>query len=82
MELSLATMPTWKAFLCELFLYAVLLLGYFLFVLHYLGGWFKELFDQHRDWFAVAALTVMITQTVGLEIVCSFLIRLTRPKKN
>jgi hypothetical protein len=74
-------LPSWKAFLFELLLYAILLVAYFAFVLHYLGGWFKELFDHDRRLFAVMALVVMIGQTVVLEIVSSFLIWLLRVKK-
>ena len=75
-------LPSWKTFLLELSLYAILLVAYFAFVLHYLGGWFKDLFDHDRRLFAVMALVVMIGQTVGLEIVSSFLIWLLRRKKN
>jgi hypothetical protein len=75
-------LPSWKTFLFELLLYAMLLVVYFAFALHYLGGWFKELYDHDRDLFAVMALVVMIAQTVGLEIVSSFLIWLLRRKKN
>jgi hypothetical protein len=74
-------LPSWKTFFLELLLYAVLLVAYFAFVLHYLGGWFKELYDHNRDLFAVMALVVMIVQTVGLEIVSGFLIWLLRRKK-
>jgi pilus assembly protein TadC len=74
-------LPSWKTFFFELLLYAVLLVAYFAFVLHYLGGWFKELYDHDRDLFAVMALVVMIGQTVGLEIVSGFLIWLLRRKK-
>jgi pilus assembly protein TadC len=75
-------LPSWKTFLLELLLYAILLVAYFALVLHYLGGWFKELYDHDRDLFAVMALVVMIAQTVGLEIVSSFLIWLLRRKKS
>jgi hypothetical protein len=75
-------LPSWKTFLLELLLYAILLVAYFALVLHYLGGWFKELYDHDRDLFAVMALVVMIAQTVGLEIISSFLIWLLRRKKN
>lgn len=74
-------LPSWKTFFFELLLYAVLLVAYFAFVLHYLGGWFKELYDHNRNLFAVMALVVMIGQTVGLEIVSSFLIWLLRVKR-
>jgi hypothetical protein len=74
-------LPSWKAFVFELLLYALLLVVYFALVLHYLGGWFKDLFDHDRKLFAVMALVVMIAQTVGLEIVSSSLIWLVRKKK-
>jgi len=74
-------LPSWKTFLLELLLYAVLLVAYFALVLHYLGGWFKDLFDHDRKLFAVMALVVMILQTVGLELVSSSLVWLVRKKK-
>lgn len=73
-------LPSWKNFLVELLLYAILLVVYFAFVLHYLGGWFKDLFDHHRRLFAVMALVVMIGQTLGLELVSTSLIWLVRKK--
>jgi len=76
------SLPSWKTFLLELALYAILLVAYFAFVLHYLGGWFKELYDHDRDLFAVMALVVMIGQTLALEAVSGFLIWLLRRKKN
>jgi Kef-type K+ transport system membrane component KefB len=74
-------LPSWKTFLLELLLYSILVVAYFAFVLHYLGGWFKELFDHDRELFAVMALVIMIGQTVGLEIVKTLLIWLLRGKK-
>ena len=81
MKSSKQPLPTWQSFTVELLLYAVLVVAYFFFVLHYLGGWFKELFDHNRTLFAVMALLVMIGQAVGLEIVCGFLIWLMRKRK-
>ena len=75
-------LPSWKTFFLELLLYAALLVVYFAFVLHYLGGWFKELYDHDRDLFAIMALVVMITQTLVLEMVSSTLIWLLRKKKS
>ena len=74
-------LPTWRAFAFELSLYSVLIVAYFFCALHYLGGWFKELFDHDRRLFAVMALVVMITQTLGLEAVSSSLIWLLRKKR-
>jgi len=80
-ELSMEPLPSWKTFFFELALYAILIVAYFAFVLHYLGGWFKELYDHDRDLFAVMALVVMIGQTLSLEAVSGFLIWLLRGKK-
>ena len=81
MKSSKQPLPTWKAFIFELSLYSGLVVAYFFFVLHYLSGWFKELYDHHRVLFAAMALLVMIGQAVGLEIVCWFLIRLIGGRK-
>jgi Kef-type K+ transport system membrane component KefB len=75
-------LPTWKSFVFELVIYAVLVVAYFFLVLHYLGGWFKELFDHDRQLFAVMALVVMIGQAVGLEIVCGALFWLLNGMKS
>ncbi|HUB68002.1 MAG TPA: hypothetical protein VL981_11010 [Candidatus Methylacidiphilales bacterium] len=71
----------WKAFAGELILYAMLLWGYFVFVLHYLADWLKELFDHDRWLFATVALLLMIGQAAGLEIVSSFLFQLIRRRQ-
>ena len=81
MKSSKQPLPTWQAFVVELLLYAVLVVGYFFFVLYYLSGWFRELHDHNSTLFAVMALVVMIGQAVGLEIVCAFLIWLVRGRK-
>ena len=73
-------LPNWKIFALELLLYAALIVVYFVLVLHYLSGWFKDLFDHDRRLFAVMALVVMIGQTLGLEIVSSTLIWVFRRK--
>jgi hypothetical protein len=71
----------WKAFAGELVLYAILLWGYFVFVLHYLADWLKHVFDHDRWLFAVVALALMIGQAAGLEIISSFLFRLIRRER-
>ena len=73
--------PSWKAFSFELLLYSLLLVAYFALVLHYLGGWFKDLYDHDRRLFAVMALVVMIGQTTLLELVSGFLTWLVLKKK-
>lgn len=74
-------LPTWTNFAIELAIYSTLVVGYFFFVLHYLGGWFKDLFDHHRTLFAVMALLIMVGQAVGLEIISSLLVWIFGVKK-
>ena len=69
-----------KAFLIELAVYAVLVVGYFLLVLHFLGGWLKELFDHQRWGYAVAGLAIVLTQAALLELLTSGLLHFFRPR--
>ena len=71
----------WKPFLIELAIYAVLVFAYFFLVLHFLTGWFKDLFDHQRTWYALAGLGVMIGQAVGLEYVTRLLLAFGRSRK-
>ena len=71
-----------KPFLIELTIYAVLMFAYFFLVLHFLTGWFKGLFDDHRTWYAFAGLGVMIGQAVGLEYVTRLLLAFGRSRKH
>jgi hypothetical protein len=67
---------TLKAFLIELAVYAVLVVGYFFFVLHYLGGWLYALEVHHRYTYAGVAILLIIGQAIVLEAVTTFLLRL------
>lgn len=71
----------WKWFVCELLAYAVLVLVYFALVLHFMGGWLKELFDDNSKLYAVVALALMIGQAVGLEMISGVLIRFMRRER-
>ena len=73
--------PSWKAFSFELFLYSIILVAYFALVLHYLAGWFKDLYDHDRRLFAIMALVIMIGQTTLLELVSAGLSWLVLKKK-
>jgi hypothetical protein len=70
--------PDWKSFVFELVIYSALIVAYFYFALHFLGGWFKELFEHNRTLYATVALLIMIGQAVGLQIVCSALMWVVR----
>jgi NADH:ubiquinone oxidoreductase subunit H len=69
-----------KPFLLELAIYSVLVVAYYLFVLHFLGGWLKDLFDHQRWEYAFVALGLMLGQAVALEMVTTLLLRFTRAK--
>ena len=69
------TVRTLKAFLVELGIYAVLVVGYFFLVLHFLGGWLLQLEIHHRYTYAGVAILLIIGQAVVLENVTTLLLR-------
>ncbi len=72
------TAKTLRAFLVELVIYAVLVIGYFFLVLHFLGGWLHQLESHHRYTYAGAAILLIIGQAVVLESVTTLLLRMLR----
>ena len=50
------TAKTFRAFLVELAIYAVLVVGYFFLVLHFLGEWLHQLETGHRYTYAGVAI--------------------------
>ena len=71
-----------RPFLLEIAIYSVLVVAYFLLVLHFLGGWLKDRFDHDRWEYAFVALGLMLGQAVVLETVTTLLLRLTRGKSS
>jgi hypothetical protein len=69
---------TLRAFLIELVVYAVLVVLYFFLVLHFLGGWLRQLEVSHRYTYAGVAILLIIGQAVLLESVTTLLLRLLR----
>jgi hypothetical protein len=69
---------TLRAFLIELAVYAALVVAYFFLVLHFLGGWLRQLEVQHRYTYAGVAILLIIGQAVLLESVTTLLLRLLR----
>jgi hypothetical protein len=67
---------TLRAFLIELVLYAILVIGYFFLVLHLLGPWLYQLAAQHRYTYAGVAILLIIGQAVVLENLSTLLLRL------
>jgi hypothetical protein len=72
------TRKTLWAFLIELAIYAVLVVGYFFLVLHFLGGWLYQLEIHHRYTYAGVAILLIIGQAVVLENVTTLLLRIIR----
>lgn len=69
-----------RAFLIELAVYAVLVFVYFLLVLHYLGGWLKDLSDHGRWTYALVGYAIVFTQAALLEMLTSGLLRFFRAR--
>jgi hypothetical protein len=69
---------TLRAFLVELAIYAVFVIGYFFLVLHYLSGWLQDLHLNHVRVYAAVTIVLIIGQAVFLESVTSWLLRLLR----
>ena len=72
------TATTLRAFGLELFVYAVLVTGYFFLVLQYLSGWLQELHLHHVKLYALVAIVLIIGQAVLLESVTTMLLRFLR----
>jgi hypothetical protein len=64
--------------LIEIVIYAALVFVYLALVLHFLGGWLKELSTKDPPVYAVAAILLMIAQAVGLERLVSGLAQVAR----
>ena len=73
-----ATARTLRAFAIELVIYALLVVGYFFLVLHFLGEGLHRLEIHHRNTYAAVAILLIIGQAVVLENVTTLLLRLIR----
>ena len=69
---------TLRAFLVELAIYAVLVVGYFFLVLHFLGYALHQLEVNHRYTYGAVAILLIIGQAVVLENVTTLLLRMLR----
>ena len=70
-----------KSFLVELLVYAVFVFAYFFLVLHFLGGWIKQVFDQNKTLYAFVALALIVVQGVALEMLTTTLLRVIRNRE-
>ena len=69
---------TFRALLIELPIYGLLVVGYFLFVLHYLSDWLGHLHANHTTVYALVSIALIIGQAVLLEWVTTLLLRFFR----
>lgn len=63
-----------RNFVIEVLVYAVLVLGYFLLVLRFLGKPLEQLYVSNLIVYAFVALALIVIQGVVLEFVTSFLL--------
>ena len=63
-----------RNFIIEMVIYGLLVVGYFLLILRILGDPLKSLFDQNLFLYALAALGLIVAQSVLLEMITSFLV--------
>jgi hypothetical protein len=63
-----------RNFAIEVLVYAVLVLGYFLLVLRFLGEPLNELYTNNLVLYAFVALALIVAQGAVLELVTSFLL--------
>jgi hypothetical protein len=69
-----------RSFFIELLLYAVLVFAYVFFVVGLLGGWVHQVYEQHKIVYAFVALTLIVVQGVGLELITTALFKLIRSR--
>ena len=69
-----------RSFVVEIVVYAALMAGYVLLVLHFLGGRLKLLFDADKPLYAVTALLLIIGQGWLLQLFTTWLLGLVRAK--
>jgi hypothetical protein len=67
-----------KSFGIELAVYCFLVLGYFFFVLHFMGGWLFHLYTSERKLYAAVCLILIIAQGLVLEFLTRNLLRLIK----
>ena len=66
---------TIRAFLIELVIYSILVVGYFFAVLLFLSEWISELEKGHIIIYAFVAIALIIVQGIVLETVTTWLMR-------
>jgi hypothetical protein len=65
-------------FAFEMLVYGCLIAAYFLLVLHFLGPSLARIEHDHIRWYALLCIGLILGQSIALESVTSFLLRLFR----
>jgi hypothetical protein len=68
------------SFLGEIAGYGLFVGAYFFLILHFLGDWLKQLFDNHKPLYAALALGLIALQGTLLELVTAAFTYLFRKK--
>jgi Kef-type K+ transport system membrane component KefB len=66
--------------LWQLLIYAIFVFAYYFLVLHFLGGWLKRLFDDHKAAYALVAVALITGQGFLLELLTGWLFTTIRGK--
>jgi len=70
-----------KRFALELVVYSLLVAGYYLLVLHLLGGLLADIYSHERRVYAALALGLIVAQGFVLEILTRFLLSWMGPRR-
>ncbi len=70
-----------KRFALELVVYSLLVAGYYLVVLHLLGGLLADIYSHERRVYAALALGLIVAQGFVLEILTRFLLSWMGPRR-
>jgi hypothetical protein len=68
-----------RSFFVELVIYAALVAGYYFLVLHFLGTWLEQLFQNERRVYAFVALALILGQGLVLEVLTRLLLTWIKP---
>ena len=72
--------PSAQQFALQIGIYAGLVVCYFLLVLSFLSNWIKDLFDQNKLIYALAAWALIAGQGVVLEVIAVAIHRVIKSK--
>ena len=75
---KLAPRILFRNLLIEIIIYSILIFGYYLLVLRWLGDWMMSLYDTSLVYYSFAGLGMILIQAVLLDFVTSYLMKYIR----